>query len=47
VESLKITLHASAITRRQALWLLAQKYELMMIVQQLPGQPPYIGISKN
>jgi hypothetical protein len=47
VESLKITLHATGITRRQALWLLAQKYELMMIVQQLPGQPPYIGISKE
>jgi hypothetical protein len=47
VESLKITLHASAITRRQALWLLAQKYDLTMIVQQLPGQPPYIGISKD
>jgi hypothetical protein len=47
VESLKVTLHASQITRRQALWLLSQKYELTMIVQQLPGQPPYIGISKD
>ncbi|MGD1018704.1 MAG: hypothetical protein ABSA12_05230 [Verrucomicrobiia bacterium] len=47
VESLKVTLHASEITRRQALWLLAQKYELTMIVQQLPGQPPYVGISKE
>jgi hypothetical protein len=34
VELLKVTLHASKITRRQALWL-------------LPGQPPYIGISKE
>jgi hypothetical protein len=47
VESLKVTLHASGITRRQALWLLAQKYELTMIVQQLPGQPPYVGISRE
>ena len=47
VESLKMTLHATQITRRQALWLLCQKYSLSMDVQQLPGQPPYIGISKN
>jgi hypothetical protein len=47
VESLKVTLHASQITRRQALWLLAQKYELAMTVQRPPGQPPYIGISKQ
>lgn len=47
VESLKVTLHASRITRRQALWLLSQKYELTMIAQQLPGQPPYVGISKE
>jgi hypothetical protein len=47
VESLKVTLHASEITRRQALWLLSQKYELTMTVQQLPGQLPYIGISKD
>ncbi|MGO9244311.1 MAG: hypothetical protein ACLPT4_06745 [Verrucomicrobiia bacterium] len=47
VESLKVTLHASEITRRQALWLLSQKYELTMTAQQLPGQLPYIGISKD
>jgi hypothetical protein len=47
VESLKVTLHASEITRRQALWLLSQKYELTMIVQQQPGQPPYVGISRD
>ena len=47
VESLKVTLHASQITRRQALWLLAQKYELAMTVQQQPGQPPYVGIWKQ
>jgi hypothetical protein len=47
VESLKVTLHAGQITRRQALWLLSQKYELTMVVQQLPGRPPYIAISKE
>ena len=47
VELLKVTLHASKITRRQALWLLSQKYALTMTVQHLPGQPPYIGISKE
>jgi hypothetical protein len=47
VESLRVTLHASQITRRQALWLLSQKYGLSMIVQQLPGQPPYVGISRE
>ena len=47
VESLKVTLHASQITRRQALWLLSQKYALSMTVQQLPGQPPYIAISRD
>jgi hypothetical protein len=47
VESLRLTFHASDVTRRQALWLLAQKYNLTMTVQQLPGQLPYIGISKQ
>jgi hypothetical protein len=47
VELLKVTLHASKITRRQALWLLSRKYELTMTVQHPPGQPPYIGISKE
>jgi hypothetical protein len=47
VESLKVTLHASQVTRRQALWLLSQKYELTMTAQQLPGQPPYIAISRE
>jgi hypothetical protein len=47
VESLRVTLHASQITRRQALWLLAQKYELAMTVERQPGQLPYIGISKQ
>lgn len=47
VESLRLTFHASDVTRRQALWLLARKYELTMTVQQLPGQLPYIGISKQ
>jgi hypothetical protein len=47
VESLKVTLHASQITRRQALWLLCQKYDLAMAIQELPGKPPYVAISKE
>src|SRR5271154_6405782 len=44
IESLKVTLHADEVTRRQALWLLAQKYELQMVVENVPGQPSYISI---
>ena len=44
VESLKVTLHADEVTRRQALWLLAQKYGLQMAVEHVPGQPSYISI---
>ena len=47
VESVRVTLHASQITRRQALWLLSQKYDLTMVVQQLPGKPPYVAIAKH
>ena len=47
IESLRVTLHASQVTRRQALWLLCRKYELSMIVQELPGQPPYLDISRE
>ena len=47
VESLRVTLHANRVTRRQALWLLAEKYELTMSVERVKGQPPYIGISKK
>lgn len=47
VEMRKVTLHASQITRRQALWLLSQKYGVTMTAQQLPGQPPYIAISRE
>jgi hypothetical protein len=47
VELLKVTLHASKITRRQVLWLLSRKYALTMTVQRLPGQPPYVGISRE
>jgi len=47
VESLKVSLHVHRITRRQALWLLAEKYGLSMTVERVPGQPPYIGISKE
>ena len=47
LESLKVTLHASQITRRQALWLLCQKYDLTMVIQELPGKPPYVAVSKE
>ncbi len=46
VESVKVTLHANEVTRRQALWLLAQKYGLRMAVEHVRGQPSYISISK-
>jgi len=47
VEPLKVSLHVNQVTRRQALWLLAEKYELNMTVEHVPGQPPYVGISKE
>jgi hypothetical protein len=47
VESLKVALHANEITRRQALWLLSEKYGLSMSVEQVPGQPPYVAISSE
>jgi len=47
VESLKLALHANRVTRRQALWLLAEKYGLAMTVERVKEQPPYIGISKK
>jgi hypothetical protein len=47
VESLRVALHANQVTRRQALWLLAEKYGLTMTVTRVKGQPPYIGISKE
>ena len=46
VESLKVTLHARGVTRRQALWLLTQRYGLRMTVEQVHKQPSYISISK-
>jgi hypothetical protein len=46
VESQRVSLHADDVTRRQALWLLTQKYDLQMIVENVPGQPPYISITK-
>ena len=46
VESLRVTLHADEVTRRQALWLLTQKYELRMTAENVPGHPSYISISK-
>src|SRR5277367_891025 len=46
VESLRVSLHADDVTRRQALWLLTQKYNLQMTVENVPGQPSYISISR-
>jgi hypothetical protein len=46
VESLRVTLHADDVTRRQALWLLTQKYGLQMAVANVPGHPSYISISR-
>ena len=46
VESLKVTLHVNDVTRRQALWLLAQKYGLRITVEHVHKQPSYISISK-
>ncbi len=47
VEGLRVTLHTGETTRRQALWLLAQKYDLRMTVEQVPGQPSYISLSQD
>ena len=47
IESLKIALHAHRITRRQALWLLAEKYGLNVSIERVRGQPPYFGISRK
>src|SRR5882724_5606467 len=46
IEPLKVTLHAHEVTRRQALWLLTQRYGLRMTVEHVHKQPPYISISK-
>jgi hypothetical protein len=47
VESMRVSLHASGVTRRQALWLLAEKYGLRMAVAPVSKQSPYISISKE
>ena len=46
VESLRVTLYADEVTRRQALWLLTQKDGLQMTVERVPGQPSYISVFK-
>jgi hypothetical protein len=46
VGSLRVSFHANEITRRQALWLLTQKYELQMTVENVPGHPSYISVSR-
>jgi hypothetical protein len=47
VEALRVSLHANEVTRRQALWLLAEKYGLDMTVAPVSKQSPYISISKE
>ena len=47
VESLRVSLHASQVTRRQALWLLSEKYGLQMTVAPVRKQSPYISISRE
>jgi hypothetical protein len=47
VESVRVSLHASRVTRRQALWLLAEKYGLQMAVAPVNQQSPYISISRE
>ena len=47
IESVKVSLHARQVTRRQALWLLAEKYGLNMPVERVRRQPPYISISRK
>jgi hypothetical protein len=47
IGSLPVTLHASHITRRQALWLISKKYGLKMTIEAVRGQPPYLGIAKE
>ena len=43
VESLRVSLHADDVTRRQALWLLTQKYDLQMTVENVPGILPTLA----
>ena len=47
IGSLPVTLHASHVTRRQALWLLSKKYSLKLTIEEIRGQPPYLGIAKE
>jgi len=46
VEFLRVTMHADNVTRRQALWLLTQKYGFQVTAENVPGHPSYISISK-
>ena len=45
--SLTITLHATRITRREALWRIAQKYSLSMSAGFRDGIPSFIIITKR
>ncbi len=45
--SLRVTLHAEHVTRRQALWLMAKKYGLSFTTGYRDGVPSYILITKR
>ncbi|HUJ08640.1 MAG TPA: hypothetical protein VL171_01315 [Verrucomicrobiae bacterium] len=47
IGSLPVTLHAQHITRRQALWLISRKYGLKLTLENVPGQPLYLGVAKQ
>ena len=47
IGSLPVTLHARQITRRQALWLVSNRYGLTMTVEDIPGQPSYLNIASR
>jgi hypothetical protein len=45
--SLRISLNAKGVTHRQALWMIAEKYDLLMTVGYIGGRPCYVEISKR
>jgi hypothetical protein len=45
--SLRISLKAKGVTHRQALWMIAEKYDLLMNVGYTRGRPSYVEISKR
>jgi len=45
--SLRVSLNAKGVTHRQALWMIAERYDLLMTVGYIQGRPCYIEISKR